>query len=115
VTIPPELSALINQLQQELNRTEQEATEALELVRLLLNAAPDNVGLTQLLAILNNIQFFVSIRRREIELVVSQISPANIPDDVIQEAGEDLGTILGTVVEARISVNNIKRRLERMS
>ena len=64
--IPSEITALIEQLYQELDETEQEAKEGVSLVRIILSRFPDNVRLIQLFALFNNTLLFVDISKRRI-------------------------------------------------
>ena len=51
--IPPDIQALINRLNQEINETEQEAIKGLNLVRPILSLFPDNAILVQYFAYIN--------------------------------------------------------------
>ncbi|MCL1463182.1 MULTISPECIES: hypothetical protein [Argonema] len=110
--IPSQILALIDRLNQELEQTERDATEGLNLVRQRLSRFPDNVVLTQFFAALSNILLFVEIYRGRIQSIVDRISPENVASEIIQEAGEDLGIILGRVLEVKINANRLKTRLE---
>ncbi|MFB2920324.1 MULTISPECIES: hypothetical protein [Aerosakkonema] len=110
--IPSEILALIDRLNQELEQTERDATEGLSLARQRLSRFPDNIVLTQFFAALSNILLFVEIYRGRIQSIVDRISPENVPNEIIQEAGEDLGIILGRVLEVKINANRLKTRLE---
>ena len=111
MTIPLQISALINRVDAELNQLEQEIQEVLQILRPLLNTFSDNGILIQLFVTLNNFQFFGSTRRQRVENIANQIS-SDASGDVIQEAGEELATFLGEILEARTNVNNIMRRLQ---
>lgn len=110
--IPLEILALVDRLNQELEQTEQDATEGLNLARQRLSRFPDNFMLTQFFASLSNILLFVEIYRGRIQSIVDRISPEDVPTEIIQEAGEDLGIILGRVLEVKINANRLKTRLE---
>ncbi|MGA9382626.1 MAG: hypothetical protein WBV73_28020, partial [Phormidium sp.] len=58
--VPSEIIALVNQLNQELNLIEQEATEGLNLLRPILSHFPENTRLIQYFAFLSNALFSVS-------------------------------------------------------
>lgn len=115
MAIPSEINTLINQLSQELNQIEQEATEGLNLTRSVLSRFPDNDLLIQFFAYLNDVLLFVDIARGQIQATIETISPDEVPAEIIQEAGEDLGTPLGRVLEAKISVRRIVLRLQSLS
>lgn len=112
MTIPPEITALVEQLNQELDLTEQEAREGLTRLRQIMLLFPNNTLLIQLFAYFNTAMFFVDNSRRRIQTTVGQISAENISPEVIQEAGEDLATLLGETLETKIRGRNIIRRLE---
>ncbi|MCL1466264.1 hypothetical protein [Argonema galeatum] len=114
ITIPSEIQALIDRLNQELAQIEREATEGLNLARPILSRFPDNVILIGSFATLNNALFFVDNSRRRIQITVESISPENVPASVIQEAGEDLAELQGRIMEAKIRVSRIVNRLENL-
>ena len=115
MAIPLELSALIDRLNQEFDRTEQEATEGVNLARAAMSRFPDNVPLIQFFAYLNDVLLFVEISRTQIQTTIETILPTDVPAEVIQEAGEDLATLLGRVVEAKIDARRIVTRLQNLS
>ena len=113
--IPPELRNLVNQINQELDQIEQETQEALQILRSLLNRFPSNAVLTQFFGAVSNFQFFVSVQRRKLEDIITQASTPNADgEQLIQQVGEDLGASLGEVLEAKMNLANIKRRLENL-
>ncbi|MFB2918407.1 hypothetical protein ACE1CB_08120 [Aerosakkonema sp. BLCC-F2] len=114
MAIPPEIAVLIDQLNQELNWTEREATEGLNLTRSLLSRFPNNVVLIQFFASLGNILIFVESYRRRIQLTVEPLLPVNVPTEIIQDAGEELATMLGVVLEVKINASRLKTDLENL-
>ncbi len=54
MTVPPEISTLIDQLERELDQIGQEATAGVSLVRSLLSSFPDNIRLIQFFTAFNN-------------------------------------------------------------
>jgi ABC-type transporter Mla subunit MlaD len=114
MAIPSTLQNLIAQLNQELAQTEQEATKGLNLVRELLSRFPDNALLTQFFASFNNVLLFVDIYKRQTQDIVNLLSTNDVTVEEIQEAGEDLGSILGRVLEARIEVTSTITHLQRL-
>jgi len=115
MTISSEIQALIERLNQELAQIEREATDGLNLATPILSRFPDNVILIGSFATLNNALFFVDNSRRRIQITVESISPENVPASVIQEAGEDLAELQGRILEAKIRVSRIVKRLENLS
>lgn len=114
LAMPPEITALIDRLNQELDRTEQDATEGLNLVRQVLSFFPDNAILLQFFAYLNTVLLFVETYKRQVQTTVETISPTDVPTKVIQEAGEDLATLLGRALETKIELGRIITRLEEL-
>lgn len=75
--IPADIQILINHLNQELDETEQEATEGLNLVRGVISLFPENVILIQYFAYFNTAILFVETSRRQIQTTIEIISPSN--------------------------------------
>ena len=112
MAVPLEINELIDRLKQELNETEQQATEGLNLLRPILSRFPDNATLIQFFSYFNASLFFVVDSRRRIEAIVEMLSSALSTADQIQEAGADMGSLLGQVLEVKINTNRLKTRLE---
>ena len=100
--IPPEIESLIERLNLELEEIEREANEGLNLVRPILSTFPDNARLIQFVALLNNGLLFVEISHRRIQAIAERLDAPDITTTEIQEAGEDLGVLLGQCLEAKI-------------
>lgn len=91
MTIPSELNALIERLNQELDIIEREATAGLNVARVSLERFPENFLLIQLFAFLNTAMIFVETSRRSIQERVKAVSAKDaIANEDIQELGEDL-------------------------
>jgi hypothetical protein len=114
MSITPEIQALVDRLNHELEEIEREITEGLNLVRPIIARFPDNTILTQFFASLNNTLLFLEISRRRIQITVNRISPSDVASEEIVEAGEDLGNELGRLLEAKISVERIVNRLREL-
>ncbi len=112
--IPPEIEVIINRLNQELNNIEQKAREGSNLVRSILSIFPDNAIMIQYFAYLNAGLLFVETSRRQIQITIELISPDDVTALEIQEAGEDLGNILGRALETKIRVERIIHNLEEL-
>ncbi|MDJ0713953.1 MAG: hypothetical protein QNJ54_07010 [Prochloraceae cyanobacterium] len=69
----------------------------------------------QLLAILNNSLLFRDNTRRHIQITLDSISSPYVADEIIQEAGEDLGELLGRVLETKMLVSRAVGILEDLS
>ena len=110
--ITPEIRQLSYQISQELEEIEQSATEGLNLTRLYLSQFPDNAVLVQFFAAFSNMLLFVEVYRGRVQTTLEQLDKKNISPEMLQEAGEDLGLILGQVIEAKINVSMLKQRLE---
>lgn len=114
MSIPSEIVLLVDGLNQEINQTEQEAREGLNLVKPLLFLFSGNVRVIQFYTFFNNALLFVEISKRRIQAVVERISAADVTAEEIQEAGEDLGMLLGWVMEAKIVGRQLLRSLEEL-
>ncbi|MFB2892244.1 hypothetical protein ACE1CI_04785 [Aerosakkonemataceae cyanobacterium BLCC-F50] len=112
--IPPEIEAIINRLNQELNSIEQKSREGSNLVRAILSIFPNNAIIIQYFAYLNAALLFVETSRRQIQITVELVSPDDVTATEIQEAGEDLGSILGRALETKIRVERIINNLEEL-
>lgn len=113
MAIPLEITALIERLNQELSQTEQEAIQGLNLVRHSLSLFPNNILLIQLFAYFTNVLLFVNNSRRRIQIIIEKILAEEVTvDEEIQEAGEDLATLVGVTLEVKIEVERIITRLE---
>lgn len=112
MAIPAEITVLIERLNQELDQASQLATEGLSIVRSRLLRFPGNAILIQFFAALSNIRLFVDNSRGRIQTIVEQLSSTDVnTEEAIQEAGEDLSTLLGLSLEAKMVVDAIKSRL----
>jgi hypothetical protein len=115
MTIPSVIVLLIERLNQEFEQIEQDLFKGLALVRHNLSFFPNNIILTQYFAYLNAVTLAIETYRRQLQAINEILSPQDIPDEVLQEAGEDLGLLLGRVLETRIAVGQIINRLESIS
>ncbi len=114
MSIPSEIVLLVDGLNQELDQTEKEAREGLSLVKPLLSLFSGNVRVIQFYTFFNNALLFVEISRRRIQAIIERISAADVTAEEIQEAGEDLGMLLGRVMEAKIVGIQLLRSLEEL-
>lgn len=110
--IPPEIEALIEQINRDLNEIERDANQGIENAQRLLRQFPDNPYLTRSFAVLGNHLFWVESIRRQIEFTLETLNAPNAPDEIIRECGEFLASLQGRVYEARTVVNQIKTQLE---
>ena len=69
----------------------------------------------QFFAYLNTVIIFVENFRRRIQIILAAISTDEVTATEIQEIGEELGTLLGQVLETKIEVRRIITRLENLS
>ena len=112
MTLPSNINALIERLNHELENLERELSQSIELIRARINLFPENLILIQLFATFNNYILFAENTRRRINEIKRYLGQEDLSDDELQEAGEDLSEQLGRVLEAKIIINNIKKRLE---
>ena len=69
------------------------------MLRILVSRFPENIILMQYFAYLNAILFFIKTARKQIEITITTISSDDVPLEIFQDAGEDLGNLLGRVIE----------------
>jgi hypothetical protein len=112
MTIPPEISRLVEQLADELDLIEQQANLGLALASQLLQRFPNNVRLIGLSANVGNVLFFVSSFRNRIDRIIGEISGANVSIRAIQEAGEELSEMWGRVQECKMMLSRSVSVLE---
>lgn len=112
--IPPNLAALVERLNQELNSIEQDTIEGLSLTRLALSRFSNDAILIQYFAYLNSALLFVETFRSQVQITVEFISQDNVDNRDIQESGEDLSTLLGTVIETKLGVQQILNLLNNL-
>ncbi|NER39822.1 MAG: restriction endonuclease subunit S [Oscillatoria sp. SIO1A7] len=110
--ITPEIRALVDRLNREIDLIEQSATEGLNRARPILYQFPENARLIQMFATLNNSLLFADNSRKRTQIIVESISPTNVAAEVFQEAAEDLGELLGRLLEVKILVNGVVTVLE---
>ena len=115
MTISEELNQLIERLYLELEEINQNVTEGINLVRPLLSQFPENTLIVQFFAYLNNVFFLIENYRERIQNAIRLLSLPNITATEYQEAGQDLSTMLGIVLETKIRVNKIVDRLRNIS
>lgn len=112
MSIPSEIVSLIERLTHELDRIEQETREGLNLAQELLSRFTNNAILTQYFAYFSTIRFFVETSKQQVNTITDTLSAEDVPFEVIQEAGEDLGMLLGQVLEVKINVSRTKTSLD---
>jgi hypothetical protein len=112
MTIPPEISRLVEQLTAELDRIEQQANRGQALASQLLQRFPNNARLIGLSANVGNILFFVSSFRNRIDRIIGEISGNNISIQVMQEAGEEFSEMWGRVQECKMMLSRSVSVLE---
>ncbi|MCT7956692.1 hypothetical protein [Laspinema palackyanum] len=95
MAIPEKIESIVERITQELENTDQAATQGLTVVRALLSQFVNNAILIQYFAYLNAVIVFVQTSQRQTQTTVEAISPADVPPEIIEEAGEDLGSLLG--------------------
>ena len=113
--ISEDLNQLIERLYLELEEINENVTEGIDIVRPLLSQFPENTLLVQFFAYLNNVFFLVNNYKERIQSAVSLLSLPNVTAAESQEAGQDLSTMLGVVLETKMRVNIIVKRLKGLS
>ena len=112
MAVPPEIESLTLQINQILEETEQQTINGLALTRQILDRFPENTLLIQFFAYLNSILLFAQTNKAQTKTILNELSTPDVTIDEIQEAGEDLGTILGRVLETKVRLERIIERLE---
>ena len=82
------------------------------MVRQILEQFPNNALLVQFFAYLSSVLLYVETYKRQVDTILEQLSANDVTLTEIQEAGEDLGAILGRVLETKIRVERIIDRWE---
>ena len=113
----PEIQALVERLEVEINEIEREANAGIVRTRELLSLFPDNAVLIQFFAYFNSTLFFIQNAFRRIQtaletLEIEERENNNVSAELIRETAEDLATLLGELLEAKIRTNNYRRRLD---
>jgi hypothetical protein len=112
MTIPPEISRLVEQLTDELDRIEQQANLGLALASQLLQWFPNNARLIGLSANVGNGLFFVNSFRSRIKRIIGEISGNGVSIEAIQQAGQDLSEMWGRIFECKMTVSRSVSILE---
>lgn len=115
MSITPEIQALVDRLNQELGKIEQEAIEGENLLRQLMSIFSNNASLIQFFAYFQTTRFFVVNARRRIRETIEELSAQQIDTQVMTESGEDLSALLGEVIETKIRSRNLLNRLRDLS
>lgn len=112
MTIPPEISRLVEQLTDELDRIEQQANMGLARASQLLQRFPNNARLIGLSANVGNGLFFVDSFRSRIKRIIGEISGNGVSIEAIQQAGQDLSEMWGRIFECKMTVSRSVSILE---
>ena len=113
MTLPPNFNILVAQIDREINLLATELSQAIQLVRARISLFPNNIILIQLFALLNNYTLFLENTQRRIRETIQYVTTDETLSSVdIQAAGEELSEQLGRILEAKIVVSNIRKRLE---
>jgi hypothetical protein len=112
MNLPPNFNILVEQIDREIDNLDTELSQAIQLVRTRITLFPDNIISIQLFALLNNYALFSENTRRRTQETIRYISTDEMLSSTdIEEAGEDLSEQLGRILEAKIVVSNIRKRL----
>ena len=115
MSIPSKITAIVENLNQELDEIEQQAIEGQNIARIILDKFPNNARLVQFFATFSNALLFVEVEKRRIRSIIENIALLDIvTDEDIQEAGEDLSAEMGKVLETKNLIINLKQRLENL-
>jgi hypothetical protein len=114
MSIPPEIQELINRIELQLQEIELEVSIGVNRLKQVLTQEPENAILIQCFAYLNALLFFIETSKQQIQGAIDNLEPVNVPQNVIFEAGEDLGFLLGRILEERMRLQQISNFLEEL-
>lgn len=114
MSTPEAFETLVTQIIQELDHIHQTAQYCLKLIREKLLESPNEAELTQLFVIFNNILFFTENYRGRIQSSIKAASEENLNPERLQDLGQDLATLLGVVLEAKLLVEHSVSRLSKL-
>jgi hypothetical protein len=114
MSIPPQIQELINRIELQLQEIELEASMGVNRLRQVLSQEPENAILVQYFAYLNALLFFIETSKQQIQGAIDNLEPVNVPQNAIFEAGEDLGFLLGRIIEERMRLQQISNFLEEL-
>ena len=112
MSISPEIQSTIERLNLELDYIQEQTQTGLSILRPLLDRFPNNNLLVQFYAYLNNSLFLVDVYKRRVQIIVELLQQKTLSSEEIQSIGEDLSDLVGRIVESKIGLENIIRRLE---
>lgn len=113
MNLPPNFNILVEQIDCESDNLDTEISQAIQLVRTRITLFPNNSISIQLFAVLSNYTLFSENTRRRIQETIRYLTTdETLSSRDIEEAGADLSEQLGRILEAKIVVSNIKKRLE---
>jgi hypothetical protein len=114
MAVPPNFNDLVQQIDIELSELNSVLTQSIRIIRERISSFPENIILMQLYSTLNNYTLFSQNTQRRIQEAIQYLAVSeNASEENIREFGEDLSEQLGRIIEARIVVSTIKKRLER--
>jgi translation initiation factor 6 (eIF-6) len=112
MNLPPNFNILVEQIDREIDTLDTELSQAIQLVRARISLFPNNIISIQLFALLNNYNLLSDNTKRRIQETIGYLTTnETISSRDIEEAGEDLSEQLGQIIEAKIVVSNIRKRL----
>jgi hypothetical protein len=113
MNLPPNFNILVEQIDREIDNLDTELSQAIQLVRTRITLFPNNIISIQLFALLSNYTLFLENTRRRIQETLRYLTTdKTLSSRDIEEAGEDLSEQLGRILEAKIVISNIRKRLE---
>jgi hypothetical protein len=113
MTLPSNFNLLVEQIDREITNLGTELSTAIQLARARITLFPDNISSIQLFALLNNYALFSENTRRRIQETIRYLTTdETLSSRDIEAAGEDLSEQLGRILEAKIVISNIRKRLE---
>ena len=115
MTIPAEINLIVDRLNRELDEIEEVAIDGQNVSRLISDKFPNNARLVQFFATFSNALLFTELERRRIRSIIENIALLNeLTAEIVREAGEDLSSEMGKVLETKSLVISLKQRLENL-
>jgi translation initiation factor 6 (eIF-6) len=113
MTLPSNFNLLVEQIDREITNLDTELSTAIQLVRARITLFPNNISSIQLFALLSNYALFSENTRKRIQETIRYLTTdETLSSRDIEVAGEDLSEQLGRILETKIVISNIRKRLE---
>jgi hypothetical protein len=109
-----EIFDLIERLLKELKEIEEDTTQGLEAVRVLLDFFPENAMLVQAFGFFSSAVFFTENTKAQVHGIARNLSISSLSAQKVEEIGQELATTLGRTLELKIQTKTLRNRMERL-